>query len=132
MRGVLSDHLQNHSFWLADTGPLDLAGLPALSPSAGFSSITAPSIELDMHSFTEGNFGARSAVKTSKIGEITLSRGITLGDSDFYKWIQAARFGQLGGRILSGVRQVGGIPVSVRRNLLLIQFFPRKIGRAHV
>ncbi len=122
---VLTDHLQSHAFWLFDAGPLDTFGTPVLSPFAGFSSITAPELELDSQPIQEGTGHQITVVKAGHAQNITLQRGASLGDSDFYNWVSAAQTGQLGGRILRGATQLGGVPVSPRRTLVLIQFFPR-------
>lgn len=149
-RPALQDFLQNYAFWLMDVAPVDSLALPIFSPLFGFSAITAPEITLEMETIQEGNWPyARKVIKSGNVSPMTLSRGVTYFDSDFYRWIVSAAMGdpealQSRGFALStaltadndnndaaayaainlgllGLPRIGG--PSPRRDMLLIQFF---------
>lgn len=121
-RSCLLDHLQANRFWLMDTGPIEPTVGPVLSPAYGFASITAPSLNLDMEEIGEGTGLTTHVVKGGGPENITLTRGASVGDSDFYAWVTAARTGRTGSRSLRGAR-VGGVGVTPRRTLVLVHFF---------
>ena len=112
-----------------DASFLESGSTPVLSPLAGFSSITAPEISLETHEIQEGNKPfKKKLIKFGDTSSITLQRGQSFTDSDFYNWTMSALYGNTA--ILSGVfgrlnanggAALGGL--SPRRNLLLIQFF---------
>jgi len=77
-----------------DVAPIELFALPVLTPSFGFSAITAPELTLETEEIQEGNwYYPRKVVKGATVGTITLSRGATFFDSDFYRWINATMTG---------------------------------------
>lgn len=153
-RSVVQDVLTNYPFWLMDVAPIELLALPVLTPSFGFSAITAPELTLETEEIQEGNwFFPRKVVRGASVGTITLSRGATFTDSDFYRWIRATLTGntenfqsegyntatmlaagtQQGGAVgalsfgVGAMAGLFGVPriggPSPRRDLTLIQFF---------
>jgi len=129
-RSQLLDHLQCYAFWLMDLGPNDSFGLPILSPWFGFSEITAPELTLETQEIMEGNwYFNRKVIKRGNWGNITLNRGLTWYDSDFWRWTLAAISGDM--TDLSSLPFLGMIPgpplesgPTFRRTLMLIQYFP--------
>jgi hypothetical protein len=121
-RFSLADHLQNFPFQLIDVAPTSPTALPVFLPGSSFSSVTSPELSLEMHEIPEGNaLFPKNVVKRATLSPITLMRGATAYDSDFYRWIMVALAGRprlfsLGNRI-----QIGG--PTARRTLLLIHFF---------
>lgn len=90
-RPLLTDLLQVHSFWLMDVAPIDPLALPVLTPLFGFSSISMPSIDIEMVEISEANWFFRKKVaKSASVSDITLTRGVTFYDSDFSRWILGA------------------------------------------
>lgn len=124
-RFSLSDYLQNHAFWLLDTGPIRRGSLPVLTPLYGFSSISAPSIEAQKEIIRQANsYHGVPVVTGGEEGSITLRRGASFGDIEFYRWILAAITGNPSAHPSSAV-PFARTGVYLRRNLLLLQFFPR-------
>jgi len=124
-RGYLTDYLQVFPFWLADIGPLNTLSLPVLTPVFGFSQVSAPEVTLEIETFKEGNWMFdRKVVKSGSVSPITLSRGVTLFESDFSNWAKAALFGDTSqfSSVIPALN-VGG--PTYRRNLMLIHFFQR-------
>jgi len=73
-----------------------------------------------MHDITEGNWHfRRKVIKKVEVDSITVTRGVTFFDSDFWRWAVASITGNPENNQLS----IGG--PTPRRNLLLIQFFAR-------
>lgn len=115
----LLDPLRDSNFWLFDVAPIDtLAAFPIFTPLSGFSAITAPEITVETQQINEGNWPySKYVVKSAAVGSMTLSRGVSLVQSDFWRWTTAAVQGTTG----SGLLPVGG--VTYRRTLLLVHFF---------
>lgn len=127
-RTFLSDYLQVFPFWLADIGPLASASLPILTPIAGFATITAPEIVADVETFKEGNWMfARNVIKSGSVSPMTLTRGVSYFEADFYYWIKAALYGDTEQfeSTVPGLN-IGG--PTYRRNLMLIHFFSRSVA----
>lgn len=118
-RSNLLDPLRDNNFWLYDVAPIDFApALPLFTPLSGFSAVSSPEITVETQQINEGNWPfTKTVVKGASVGSITLSRGVTWSNSDFWKWTVAALAGTTG---LSGL-QLGGI--TYRRTLLLVHFF---------
>ena len=131
-RFALTDHLQTHPFWIMDAGPLELGALPVLNPLSGFSAVTAPEVTIQLKDIKEGNQPlTKKVVQSGEVGNITLSRGVTFSNSDFWRWTVAALTGNTSWEALFGriSTKVGG--KTYRRDLLLVQFFARSpIGPA--
>jgi phage tail-like protein len=136
-RSRLWDLYQNHKFHLLDitesntfTSFLDrrdallgigggLTGIQAprqvLSPQYAFQSVTAPSLTVGYEEMKSGTSPFKRHVPTeAEVDPITLTRGVFVGDTDFYDWITAAVYGRS----------------TYRRRLLLVQLFnpPPSIG----
>lgn len=127
-RSLFSDYLQTHTFWLFDVAPIEGFALPIFNPLAGFASITAPGMTFETYDVTEGNwFFRKKVIKKADIDPITLTRGVTFWDSDFWRWSVAAITGDPSNfQTRIPKLSIGG--VTPRRDLLLIQFFPRYPG----
>jgi hypothetical protein len=98
--------------------------------------MSAPTLTVDTEEITEGNWPyKRKILKQASVGQITLRRGATFVNHDFYRWIKAALFGDTGGASIgnspsfSGIGSIGG--PTPRRTLVMIQFFPRNPLGAH-
>jgi phage tail-like protein len=110
-RSGWTDLLKNHYFWAFDAS--GIGGTPVFSPLFGFSSITAPSISLELETFKDGTYiYPRNVAKGATVGAITFQRAATLYDSDFYDWINLAIHGQTS----------DGSTPPVRRTIVVIQF----------
>lgn len=101
-RSVRTDHAQNYMFraMVVDdaTGPFGVT-LPQSLPQAftvlgnfaSFARISIPSVTLETEEFKEGNWPFRRRVITAaSVDTITMERGVTLYDSDFWLWASAA------------------------------------------
>lgn len=129
MRLSLQDHLQVHPFWLMDVAVMESGGVPILTPLFGFSTITAPEVTMETKDITEGNWIWKTKVlkKHAEVGNITLTRGVTFHDLDFYAWMINALAGEnlvttlssaVAGKVFN--RTASFQP---RRSLLLLHFF---------
>lgn len=134
-RALISDYLQVYPFWLMDVAPIEGASLPIFNPLIGFSTITAPGMTFETFDITEGNaLYRKKVIKKADVDPMTLTRGVTFFDSDFYKWSLAGLSGdpsRFQGSVASAFNNykslsIGG--VTPRRNLLLIHFFGRYPG----
>src|SRR4051794_26507779 len=104
-----------------DVAPVDGFALPIFTPLSGFSSCTAPTMEIETHDISEGNWYFKTKLfKHADVQPLTLTRGATLFNSDFWRWMNAT---------VTGDTSAGfpGIPLSVslggptpRRQLILI------------
>lgn len=108
-RPLTEEYFQNFRFHLFDValtaGSLDLP-LLALSPQLGFQSITPPTISVEVSQIRPGNSPFPVAVvKEATVSNVTLTRGVLTGDSEFYNWTRQAIYGR----------------GAFRRTLLLIQ-----------
>lgn len=128
MRFSLQDRLQTHPFWLMDAALMD-KGLPVLSPLYGFSSITAPEISAETKDISEGNWIWTTKVLKNRlsVGNITLTRGVTVADIDFYAWIMNAVAGDnyLSPAFSPLSRVLNRGSYNPRRDLILLHFFSR-------
>lgn len=106
-RPRILDHLQVYPFWIVDLASTPFTG-GAFIPILGFQACTSPEITMDMADVKEGNwFYPHHFIRGATVSPMTLSRGVTFMDSDFYKWAMRALQGQ-------GV---------VKRDLMLIHYF---------
>lgn len=123
-RSTLLDPLRDSNFWLYDVAPVEVLSLPIFHPLSGFNSISSPEITIETTQINEGNWPyAKTVVKGASVGPISLSRGVTFYDSDFWRWVNASVMGITGAFATSGIGigSVGG--ATYRRTLLLIHFF---------
>lgn len=137
MRYALQDPLQTNSFFIMDVALMSTAATPILTPLFGFSAITAPELTIDVQEIAEGNwfFKRKILKRTADIGNITLQRGVTFYDTDFYSWIINALAGEQLISATSSLASPGGIAKAFgrtsvfnpRRNLLLLHFFSRNV-----
>lgn len=133
-RSAIRDFLHDSNFWLFDVAPIDAISLPIFMPLSGFTSITAPELTIETTTISEGNDPyPTEVVKGASLGSISLTRGVTFYDSDFWRWTTAAVAGSTG----SGATTAGGFlraevgGVTYRRSLLLVHFF-RNFGIANI
>jgi hypothetical protein len=127
-RSNLSDYLQAYPFWLMDVAPIEPLALPIFSPLIGFSTITAPEIQIDTFPVNEGNwFFGKKVAKRATVSDITLTRASSWYNSDFYRWVLVTLTGQTGSsellKFAPATGHIGG--ASPRRDLLLIHFNSR-------
>jgi phage tail-like protein len=126
-RTAFSDFLQVYPFWLFDVAPIEGISLPIFNPLSGFSTITAPGVTHEMFDITEGNWHfRRKVIKKADIEAMTLTRGVTFFDSDFWRWMVAGLTGDPQGfQIRSAFNAISIGGPTPRRTLVLIQFFAR-------
>lgn len=126
-RTAFSDFLQVHPFWLFDVAPIEGISVPIFNPLSGFASITAPGLTFETYDVSEANsYFRKKVIKKADVEPITLTRGVTFFDSDFWRWSIAGLTGDPAGfqiRSLFNTLSIGG--PTPRRNLILIQFFAR-------
>jgi phage tail-like protein len=126
-REPLLDWLQAFPFWLMDVAPVEALALPIFTPLSGFATIVAPEITVELQDIKEGNWHfKRHSVKSADVSQMTLTRGVTFADSDFWRWIIASITGDTEWQLklpFLGPRRVGG--PTPRRQLVLIQYFAR-------
>lgn len=101
-RSVRTDYAQNYMFRATvvddSTGPFGLTvpqSLPQaftmLGNFASFSKVSIPSVTLETEEFKEGNWPFRRRVITAaSVDTVTMERGVTMIDSDFWTWASAA------------------------------------------
>lgn len=110
-RSVRTDHTQVFRFRVTvvdDTGNPGIGGVLArqlFTPIAGnfasFSSVTIPATTLETEEFKEGNWEFKRRVVTgASLDTVTLQRGVTLLDSDFWCWAMAAVHGEISRKAL--------------------------------
>lgn len=94
------------------------------NPVFSFQSITALEITLEMQELVEGNaYFKRHLIAGGSLNNLTLQRGATFYDAEFWNWISAAVKGDIASLIPP---RMGGH----RRNLLLIQHTNISINHA--
>jgi len=93
-RSILNDKLMSHQFHLLD---VDFSmSLPpwVLLPSIGFSSITSPEITIDTDEVKEGTDPfVHHILGKASTNTLTLQRGVSAFNSDFWRWISACLMG---------------------------------------
>jgi hypothetical protein len=105
---------------LFDIGPISQVNLPVFTPIFGFQSITAPEMTIETQEIPEGHwYYRRKVVRRANVSTITMTRGTSFLDSDFWRWFQVGLTGDES-------NFPGLFPsVTPRRTLLLMQMFPR-------
>lgn len=116
-----NDKLQNFRFHLLDIS-WNLNGFPyVFSPIGGFSSITSPEFTMETEEIQEGVSLFKHDIKGKvSVSPITLSRGVAVDDSEFWRWfVASAKRTDLAN---------AGMVTGERKTLLLIQFTNYGIG----
>ena len=95
----------------------------------GFSAITAPEINMTVETITEANWIFDKKVVTGgSVGPMTLSRGTTWYDSDFWHWVMATLKGDPSEFVAGAIPLMRTGGVTPRRTMMLIHFFNRMIS----
>lgn len=125
-RTPVLDELLSHEFHLIDVD-IQPPFLPPLVlwPTAGFSSITAPEMTAETTTIVEGTSDYTYAVLSrSSMSPMTLSKGVSMFNTDFWRWMLGAVSGKNDSEIVFSP-SIGPptppIPPARRRNLMLIQ-----------
>jgi phage tail-like protein len=113
-RVMLEDFYQNHRFHLIDvtqatslTGGAFIAPFLVLSPQIGFQAIQLPRMSMNVVEFSPGNAPfAKAVAGKGSIENMTLTRGVYIGDKEFYDWMVSSIYGR----------------GAYKRNLLLFQY----------
>ncbi len=106
------DHLNNYRFHLFD---VSFVAPAVFNISYGFARITMPEISVEMKEVKEGTSEYKHYIPLSAgVGQITLERGVSVFNQDFYPWVK---------------RVIAGAP-AVRRNLMLVQFSEASLAGA--
>lgn len=128
-RPIYNDKLMTHQFHVIDVD-FSLAGPPwVMLPSAGFSEVTSPEVQINTEDITEGTdpFVYKAMMKATS-NTITLRRGTTAFNSDFWRWIMAFLMGDAPKdkmilEYIAATLTFQGIPViAKRRNLMILHF----------
>ena len=130
-RGMLSDDLRVHEFHLLDVD-WSFSTLPfVLTPTAGFSAITAPELSIDTEEIREGTSDfIHKVLGKGNTNTITLQKGVTPFNSDFWRWTVACLTGRPPDRLsfasfasdIAALATFQGAPdvPGKRRNMLLM------------
>lgn len=109
-----------------DAGPFRGGMGPILTPLYAFASITAPSITAQNKVVRQANqYHGVPVVTGGEESPITMQRGASFGDAEFYRWVLAAVTGNPHIPSSGALRVLAQPAVFIRRTLLLVQFFPR-------
>lgn len=122
-RRTIQDYLQVFPFWLLDVSPLEAGSIPVLNPLSGFSAVTAPEITIQTKEVREANWPFATKIpQAAEVSNLTLQRGVTFSNSDFWRWTVATLTGNTEWDLVGPVNpRIGG--KSFRRDLLLVHFF---------
>lgn len=119
-RSAFFDPLRDSNFYLYDVAPIDTLALPIFTPLFGFQTCSSPEITVETEEIKEANNPYPTHVVTgASVGTISMTRGVSTVDADFWRWITTAISGNTGGGI--GQVEVGGF--TYRRTLLLLHLF---------
>lgn len=90
-RAQKEDFLHSFRFHVrVSDGGVNLLG----TPDAGFSAVSSPELTLEMVEYREGQFTyTRKQPGIPTVAEITMSRGVTTTNTQFWKWIKRAAEG---------------------------------------
>lgn len=118
-RRRFAEYLQPNVFYLLDYSLGETSMLAQLI-QAGFRSVTAPEITLDTEEIKEGNWPfKRKLITGASVNTLTLSKGVTFYDSDFWRWTSRAAVGAKTFGLDIGMF---GLKSGFRKDLFLIQF----------
>lgn len=89
-RPLGSDFLHNFRYHVVASGVAGAVMLrPDGRPQAGFSAVSTPSIQIESVPYKEGTMNyARKQPGVPSFEDITMSRGVTRGDTSFWSWAQ--------------------------------------------
>ena len=117
-RPAVIDHLRTFAFHL-----IDIEGdksFPVFVPALGFQAISAPEVTLQTEQIKSGTwFFEKEIVTGAEVGEMTLTRGATMLDGEFFRWLQNFLIGRVRRRnlllihhstIVPGVNDANGRP----------------------
>lgn len=89
-RPQAEDFIHNFRFHVT-TGGLGDGGEPPLLPAAGFNSVTTPEYTVEAVEYREGIYTfTRKFPGLPTTNDLTMSRGVTKKDTEFYDWLTAA------------------------------------------
>ena len=128
-RNIINDKLMSHQFHLLDVD-FSMSVPPfVLTPAAGFSAITAPEIQIATEEITEGTDPfVHHILGKATANTITLQRGVSAFNSDFWRWMSACLLGNKpdNGTVLGFLKDVvtlqGPKIPGKRRDMLLLHF----------
>ena len=87
---MLSDELRVHEFHLLDVDWSFSTPPFVLFPSASFSAITAPEMTIETETIVEGTSDfVHNVLKKASVSGMTLQKGVTPFNSDFWRWTTA-------------------------------------------
>lgn len=93
-RSRLRDVLQSYPFWLVDISPELTPPFFALLPVYQFSTITAPEVTLTEREINQCNsLYSVKVIESGAVNSLTLTRGATVADGDFWRWIRQCAHG---------------------------------------
>ena len=105
-RSRVLDNLQSHRFFAIDVKPSGAPPFLAFLPIFGFQSISGIGVQVETEQFRPINsMYPRHFASGATVNPVTFTRGATIFDTDFYRWIE---------RTINGSDQW-------RRNILVVQ-----------
>ena len=115
-RTQLDDDLLTHEFHLIDVDIKPPFNPPfVLWPAAGFSSVTSPEVDIQTEAIEEGTSDYTYRVlKNASSGNITMAKGVSMFNSDFWRWVVGALMGK---REESIGLSLTGVPISPARRM---------------
>jgi len=130
-RAQLTDYLQVGRFHVVD---VSFTIPPVLIPVFGFRTCSLPEVVANIKNITEGNHEfPRKVYGGAEIGDVTLTQGVSLFNSDFYDWIRKAIVGQRGPKdmlIVQFLNTKGGTTSGTGAFTGGLEFVARLPGRA--
>lgn len=126
-RPIYNDKLMVHNFHVLDVD-FSMAIPPwVLLPSAGFSSVTGPELTIGTEEITEGvDPFVHKVYNKASVNTITLQRGTSMFNSDFWRWITACLAGNkpYDGNMLQFLGKIATLQApevsAKRRNLIIM------------
>jgi phage tail-like protein len=120
-RTQIQDDLLSHEFHIIDVDIQPPFNPPfVLWPTVGFSSISPPEMTVETETISEGTSDyVYTVLKKASTSSITLSKGVSMFNADFWKWMAGAIAGK-NESSLGLTTTASIIPPARRRNLLLL------------
>lgn len=129
-RPLIDDTLLVHRFHVLDVNPSISVPPFVLWPSAAFSSISAPGMNINVEDIQEGTSDFIHHVLGKATSDtVTFTKGVSTFNSDFWRWTIACLAGNpaAGFSVSSAIEALAGwkgrIPAK-RRNLMIMHFAP--------